>query len=328
MTRVNLVLAGIAMVFAVGCLVLLRQLSTERSRAHSLEAQVARLHLELVRPQPAAPNNETAPAIEPPAQPGVTQAVSTRSTTPAAKPVPTQDSIERERQRRILADPAYRAAALTEQRREMQSRYPGLASELGLSKEEADRFFNLLAEQSLQESESAWKKQPGEDPQQQRRALAERQEQERRQFLGEQRFQAWTEYVNSSSARALVGELRTQLATSSSPLRDEQVKPLVKALAAEHQRHWAERTQNHASFESNELTPAAERVAYMERRAELVEQSVARSREAGAMYLDSTQQRTLDALLERQSERARADVVTWRAFWEAEERQRTVPRSR
>jgi hypothetical protein len=322
MTRVNLVFAGIAMVFAMGCLVLFRQLSTERSRVHTLEAQVERLHLELARPQPVVSNDETAPAVERPAQPAATQTVPPRSTTPAAKPAPTQDSLERERQRRILADPAYRAAALTEHRHEMQSQYPGLASELGLSKEEADRFFNLLAEQSLQESESASNKLPGEDMQERRRALAERQKQERRQFLGEPRFQAWTEYVNSSSARALVGELRTQLATSSSPLREEQVKPLVKALAAEHQRHWAERTQNHASFEANELTPAADKVAYMERRAELVEQSVARSREAGAMYLDSTQQRTLDALLERQSERARAEVVTWRAFWEAEERQR------
>ncbi|HET9445360.1 MAG TPA: hypothetical protein VFO35_03825 [Steroidobacteraceae bacterium] len=325
MTRMNLMLTGIAMVFAAGCLVLFGQLSTERKRAHALEAQVERMRSELVRPRPAA-TTETAPAIEPPAQPVETQPVATQPaaaspTTAAAKPVSTEDSAERERQRRILADPLYRAAVIAENRRAMQSEYPGLATELGLSKEEADRFFNLLAEQSFQESESASKKQPGEDPQQRRRALFERQEQERRQLLGEQRFQAWTEYVNSASARTLVGQLRTQLATSSSPLREEQIKPLVKALAAEHQRHWAERQQNYASFESDEST-TAERVAYMERRARLVEQSVARSREAGAMYLDSTQQRTLDALLEQASERAREEIVTWRAFWEAEERQR------
>ena len=49
----------------------------------------------------------------------------------------------------------------------------------------------------------------------------------------------------------------------------------------------------------------------MERRAELVEQSVARSREVGAMYLDSTQQRIFAAMLEAQSERARAEVVSF-----------------
>jgi hypothetical protein len=55
---------------------------------------------------------------------------------------------------------------------------------------------------------------------------------------------------------------------------------------------------------------------------------MARSSEAGAMYLDSTQQRILDAMLARQSERARAEVVEWRAFWEADERARAAPGSR
>jgi hypothetical protein len=64
----------------------------------------------------------------------------------------------------------------------------------------------------------------------------------------------------------------------------------------------------------------------MERRAELVEQSSARSREAGAMYLDSTQQRVFDAMLETQNERARAEVVSFRAFWEAEQRARAAQR--
>ena len=40
------------------------------------------------------------------------------------------------------------------------------------------------------------------------------------------------------------------------------------------------------------------------------------------MYLDSTQQRILDTMLERESERARVEVVTLRAFWEAEQRAR------
>lgn len=69
--------------------------------------------------------------------------------------------------------------------------------------------------------------------------------------------------MNSTGARALVRELRTQLATTSSPLREEQAKPLVKALAAEQQRHWAEREQNHAGTDAS--APVAERVAYMDR---------------------------------------------------------------
>jgi hypothetical protein len=328
MTKVNLVLAGAAMVFAVGCLVFFSDLRTERTRVHALEAQVAQLQREVTLPQPAASNGETAPTIEPPAQTVAAQPVAAGSTTAANKPVPTQDSADRDRRRRVLADPAYRAAALADKRLEMQSTYPQLASELGLSKNELARFLDFLAEQGVQENETDALSSFGEDMIQRRNALAEQHEREQRQFLGEQRFRAWNDYVKSAVARTLVAELRTQLATSSSPLREEQIKPLVKALAAEHQQHWAERQQNHAAAEWTDETPVTEKVAYMERRAELVEQWVARSQEAGAMHLDSTQQRILDELLEKDSERARAEVVTLRAFWEAEERQRTVPSSR
>ena len=321
MTKANVVLAVAAGIFGVGCLVLFRDLSSERSRVHALEAQVARLQRDVKPPEPADSDNGTTPASEPAQTAPMQPAAASTSTT--NKPVAAKDTAERDRQRRVLADPSYRAAARVEERLQLRSEYPQLAAELGLSKEEGDRFLDLLSEQSLRESESATKEQPGEDVQQRRRKLFEQQEQERKAFLGEQRFQLWTEYVNSAGARGLVSQLRTQLATSTSPLREEQIKPLVKALAAEQQRHWAERQENYsASAQQTEEMPVADRVAYMERRAELVEQSVARSREAGAMYLDSTQQRILNAMLETQSERARAEVASFRAFWEAEKRAR------
>jgi hypothetical protein len=327
MTKANAVLAVAAGIFGVGCLVLFRGLSSERTRVHALEAQLAQLQRDVKPPEPADSDNGTALASEPaqtaPMQPAAASSTSTASTSTTNKPVAAKDTAERDRQRRVLADPSYRAAARVEERLQLRSEYPQLAAELGLSKEEGDRFLDLLSEQSLRESESATKEQPGEDVQRRRRKLFEQQEQERREFLGEQRFQLWTEYVNSAGARGLVSQLQTQLATSTSPLREEQIKPLVKALAAEQQRHWAERQENYsASAQQTEETPVADRVAYMERRAELVEQSVARSREAGAMYLDSTQQRILNAMLETQSERARAEVASFRAFWEAEKRAR------
>ena len=46
------------------------------------------------------------------------------------------------------------------------------------------------------------------------------------------------------------------------------------------------------------------------------------------MYLDTTQQRILNAMLETQSERARAEVVSFRAFWEAEQRAEASAHSR
>ena len=231
--------------------------------------------------------------------------------------------------RRVYADPAYRTAALAEHRLRLQPEYPQLAAELRMSKEEAERFFDLLAEQKLRENESAMDMRQPSQYEEWRKKLNEQQKQERREFLGEQRFQLWTEYVKSAGARALVNELRTQLATTSSPLREDQVKPLVKALADEQQRHSAEREQNYGNAgQWTDDTPAADRIAYMERRAKLIQESNERSREAGEMYLDSIQQETLDAMLEKQSERTRAELVSWRAFLEAEERQKRAPGSR
>jgi hypothetical protein len=201
-----------------------------------------------------------------------------------------------------------------------------------LSEDEADRFLDLLAEQSLRESEQRMKDgrndQNLEDRRRRYDEFNEQTEAERKALLGKERFRTWNEYVNSAAARAQMRELRTQLATSSSPLREDQIKPLVKALAAEHQRHAAERKQHHASAQWNEETPAAEQMTYMKRRAALIEESLERSREIAAMHLDSEQQRRFDEMLNRQRERARADLELWRASLEAEKRGKVAAGSR
>jgi hypothetical protein len=328
MTKVNLVLTGAAVVFGVGCLVLFRELGTERNRVLALETQLTQLQRDLNRPQPAASSHEAALATRPTPQTIAAQPAAAPAATAANKPTSAEETAESDEQRQLLSDPAYRAVRVAEHRRHVRSQYPQLASELGWPEEEADSFLDFLAEQGVREAESMMNAGDVKDMGQRYNAFLEQQEKEKRKFLGEQRFQKWTEYVNSASVRELVSELRTQLATSSSPLREEQIKPLTTALVDEHQRHSAERTQNYDASQFTDETPTAERVAYMERRAELVKQSVARSREAGAMVLDSTQQRILDELLARQREEARLEVVSWRAFWEAEERQKAASRSR
>jgi hypothetical protein len=254
MTKANIVLAAVAAVFGVGCLVLLRNLGTERTRILALEAQVAQLQRDLQRPVAAAAESpeQTAPVQS------ATSSNAAASTAAATKPPAASASAEREIQPQVNADPAYRAVRLAERRSELLPEYPQLAADLGLSTDEAERFLDLLAEQSLRETEEEMKRPVG-DVQERRRKLFEQQEQERQAFPG---------------------------------------------------------------------APVAERVAYMERRARLVEESMARSKEAGAIYLDPTQQRILDAMLDRQSKRARAEVASWQTFWEADERARVAAESR
>ena len=209
-----------------------------------------------------------------------------------------------------------------------------IASALGLSPDETDRFLELLAEHSIRDSEYRMKAEvagDGQNSEEWRREYRERHDQlrsERKAFLGEERFRRWTEYVDSAGARAEVRELRAQLATSTSPLRDDQTTPLIAALAAEQRRHTAERQQHHGGEQWTDETPAAQRIAYMERRTELIEESLERSREAGAMYLDSEQQRRFDEMLERRREQAHAELETWRASLKAEKRLRTATGSR
>lgn len=129
----------------------------------------------------------------------------------------------------------------------------------------------------------------------------------------------------------MVSDLRTQLATTNSPLREDQVKPLVKALATEHARHAAERRENYQA-ETNggtgwtEATPASQQIEYMERRDALIQASLDRQQEAAEMYLDSVQQREFNAMLDRQRARARVELEEFRAQAEATERNRSRSR--
>lgn len=337
MTKANIVLAAAAVVFAAGCFVLFKDLSAERNRVKALETQVASLQRDIT-----ADMNTSEPAkadtavltVEPPAQtarvkPAVPAATPASRAPTAAKPAAAQ-----EQWRAVLADPEYRKSRLAEHRLRMQRGYREIVAALGLSQSEAERFLDLLAEQSLRDTELAFREQPGRDPMRQRRELHAQSEKERQAFLGEERFQTWVEFVNSAGARGFVSELRTELATTSSPLREEQIKPLVKALAAEHQRHEGERQENYWSFrdendvdgQQSAVTPTSVRSAYMERRAAMIEESLRRQQEAGEMYLDSVQQREFNVLLERRREQARLDFESWRTHMEAEERRRARPR--
>jgi hypothetical protein len=320
MTKANIVLAATAVIFATGCLVLFTDLGSERDRVRALEAQLASLqrdvsaHSRASQPAASAPEVEAAPTEAAPAR-NVTVKPARAAATPSSAP---PDNSE---WRAVLADPEYRKARLAERRLQLQRGYPQLVEALGLSPDEAERFLDVLTEQSLRETELEMKKQP-RDPMQLRRELYAQAENERREFLGEERYRAWLEYVNSSGARGLVNELRTQLATTNSPLREDQVNPLVKAIAKEQARHTAERRANHAGAQWTTETPPSEQIAYMERRNALIEETLQRQQEAGEMYLDSTQQRLFNAMLDRQREEARVELASWRAELEAQQRRR------
>lgn len=337
MNRTNTAIAALALILGVGCVLLFRQLDAERGRAETLAAQVTQLQRELDTPQPGPPEQQESASTSqsPGSASAAAPASSTSSSAPVqSKPAGTKPPDHLVQWRQLMADPAYRDAMRVQQRTQLEPQRADIASALGLSPDETDRFLELLAEHSIRDSEFRTKDdlagldQNSEDVRRKNRQRHDQLRSERKAFLGEERFRRWTEYVDSAGARAQIRELRTQLATSTSPLRDDQATPLIAALAAEQRRHSAERQQHHGGAQWTEETPASERIAYMERRAELIEESLERSREAGAMYLDSEQQRRFDEMLERQREQARAELEMWRAQESADKRRRTATGSR
>jgi hypothetical protein len=149
-----------------------------------------------------------------------------------------------EQQMRMLKDPEYRELMRSQQKVSMQRMYSDLEPLLGLSKDESDRLRDVLAEQSIRSMEQRpmWPSPDGGPPdenailEQQRISQAQRRtnEAEIAEVLGP-KYNQWQEYQNNGWARSQVSQLRQTLAITNEPIRSDQVKPLVEAIAREQQ---------------------------------------------------------------------------------------------
>jgi hypothetical protein len=149
-----------------------------------------------------------------------------------------------EQQMRMLKDPEYRELMRSQQKVSMQRMYSDLEPLLGLSKDESDRLLDVLAEQSIRSMEQRpmWPSPDGGPPdenailEQQRINQAQRRtnEAEIAAVLGP-KYNQWQEYQNNGWARSQVSQLRQTLAITNEPIRSDQVKPLVEAIAREQQ---------------------------------------------------------------------------------------------
>lgn len=326
MNKLNIVFATVAIAFGSGCFYLLHNLRTEQARADHLQLRID----ELERSQKSEPRGEER-VVEAAAPTALDDTVAHTQLSPAPPPPPpapakvmkpaalARNAAVR-RQRQALANPAYRDAMRAMHRTMIEQENPELAEALNLSPDEADRFLNLLADEVLREQEQEGvygeKKLTDLAQPERRRKGDERQRQieaERADLLGELRLQEWKKYQQSKAARAQVRELRSNLGASAFPLRDDQVEPLIASIAAEQQRHQADRAKLHGASAWTDDTTEAERLDYMEQRKELIDESLTRTYEIARAHLDSTQLRRFNELLERDRNRARIELELWRA---------------
>jgi hypothetical protein len=246
---------------------LVRELRAERATSESLQARVSALEqAKASQPAPVpatpfatwsvqkveAPPAGPAPARKPSNGPdgeklsAVLQAAAQLH--PAAN-MPTQEErIQQmqehlERQRALLRDPEYREAMRTQHRTAFVRGNPDVVAELGLTSEQANQFFSLMAEQAMRNMDASQTmtydptdRATAENAQRKMLDLQRANEAEIAQLLGPQKLKAWKEYQSTLPVRYMANEISQLLASNGLPLQPELTKPLLKVLAQEQQR--------------------------------------------------------------------------------------------
>lgn len=153
----------------------------------------------------------------------------------------------RERERQLMQDPEYRQAMRLQTRNNLARQYPGVIEELGLTRSQAEQFFNMLADHQLRTNEALqpmWEAPPPEtvDPaamqerhrtfQQTANELQQKNEAELAALLGQDKTRAWKEYQSTMGMRYQLDHMRSTLEAQGLPLDEELSKPVLKALAA------------------------------------------------------------------------------------------------
>lgn len=233
---------ALALVSAIVTANLWRELHAERELIAGLRTQLAqatagtgaapaaRIDLGSAAPVAIVPAEPEKPTASPVAATAVREAVTVVSPFVGSS-INEQD---------LLKDPEYRKARLTMLRSTMRQNYPGLVEELGLNSEEADRLFNLLAEnQMAMTSRMPDLANPGQDPaamdafRRSQQALQRQQADSLTALLGNAKYAQWQEYQQTRPARLQANNYATTLAQAGSPLDSAQLKSVVSAVVAE-----------------------------------------------------------------------------------------------
>jgi len=270
MSKAVIVLTIATVASASASTYLWRELGSEREQSATLQTRVAELEREMAQ-RPAAPPQadreltepapevtpaavKTASAAPPAAQLGVIQGTANAGFVGAQRLGVADPDMRRrmkeaqEQQARMLKDPEYRELMRAQQKLGMMRMYSDLEPMLGLTKEESERLLDVLAEQSIRGMEQPPPFGPMDGTQPTEAEIRERQrafeeqhrrnEQEIAAVLGS-RYSDWQEYQKNGWSRSQVTQLRQTLSSTDEPLRQDQIKPLVNAIAREQQQMMA-----------------------------------------------------------------------------------------
>jgi hypothetical protein len=208
-------------------------------------------------------------------------------------------------ERDLVKDPAFRQARLTMQRIRVAHSYPGLAEELRLSEQQANRLFELIAANGLSLSDSLTLN-AGTLPAAEQMAAVQRQATQLREGgdgiraqLGEAGFAQYQEYMKTRPARNQAVTMGSTLAAAGQPLNDSQLRALTTVMIAEQQRETQAAVMLSQNRDPSAPVPRASQSleAFQNRQ----EESARRTLEAAAAHLSAAQLKLLQDQLDQQA---------------------------
>jgi hypothetical protein len=236
MRKSTLLLSAALLSTAAASSWLWRQLNDERALTLDLKNRVAALE----RPRKQLPVTADAPAAvtELPAARTSKAMTETRPSVPVS--APPANYYPGQYQQRLLKNPEFRQALRNQQRVAIESQFRDLPKVLNLSPEDADRVFDLLAEQSVRlielQGRGPWSPDEGQSRQDSHRELRKQNEAELAQLLGGPNLNRFQEFRSTLQSRAEVDSVRNEMALGTEPLREDQVEPMVLLVNSELQR--------------------------------------------------------------------------------------------
>jgi hypothetical protein len=197
-------------------------------------------------------------------------------------------------QQRLMTNPRFRQALKKQQRVVLETEYRDLPEYLNLTPDQAERVFELMAEQSVdvldlqrRDLRSSGEAQSRKDLLAQ---LRKQNETALTELLGSQNMNRLQQYRSTLQSRTEVSSVRNELAATSDPLRQDQVEPMVDLVNMELQR---------MNQELRDLSASGEEVADA-KRSELAIAANQRIVDAAVPILTSVQLAALKDLYRRQ----------------------------
>lgn len=308
MRNLALVCAGLAIVSGIVSANLWRELRTERQLTASLMRQLG--ESQAVGPALAGSNQsrplpvaaDASPSASVPAGPAEAPRTSDRRASPEAEVARIITS-----QQEMLKDPEYRKARLAQARMSIPQTYPGLVEELGLTPEEADQLFDLLAENQMEMNDVSMlastingvPPDPAarEDANRRRMEMQRQQEEQLVAMLGSSRYAQWQDYQQTRGPRMQAMQLGRTLEGIGAPLTSEQSRSLTTTYVAEQRRM---REENLRMVNASRAMGPMDQQRLMEERFKLQAESNRRIVDAARPHMNARQLEALQASLDQQ----------------------------